>query len=85
MGDYFVVAAEPPHDRTLLRENRKASGWYYGPALWSPDGRHVLIRRSEFEWRVFLEVERPYVQEVATGRIGRVPEELTSYSWGGRP
>jgi len=84
MGDYFVVAAEPPHDRTLLRQNRRPSGWD-GPALWSPDGRHVLIWRTELAWYLLDDFERPYVQDVVTGRIGRAPRELSNYSWGGRP
>jgi hypothetical protein len=85
MGDYFVVAAAPPHGRTLLRSNPRSSGWYFGPALWTPDGRHVVIWRTEMDWGAMIEVERPYVQELTTGRTGRIPPELRSYSVGGRP
>ena len=90
-GDYFLVAAEPPHERVLLLDNPRtwpARWWrpdyatvgYFGPLTWFPDGRYLTVERHRGE-----DTDR-YVLDRAMGEVGRMPAEARAgYSWGGAP
>ncbi len=82
MGDYFLLTVDRPDERTPLLSNRITmlkTGYYYGPALWSPDGRFLVI------WRTESEIEYPYVLDRTTGEIAKMPRGYWGRSWGGKP
>jgi len=82
MGDYFLVRVDNPEERTLLLPNRRTSpstAYYYGPALWSPDARFLVIWQSE------RGIEYPYVLDRTTGEIAKMPRGFWGRSWGGKP
>jgi Tol biopolymer transport system component len=81
-GDFLLVTLDKPAERTLLLSNRTTvtkTAYYYGPAIWSPDSRFLVIWQSEGE------IEHPYVLERTTGEIAKMPHGYWGRSWGGKP
>jgi len=83
-GDYVRITPEPPHERIRVLSN--APRWfsfsrlgYYGPALWMPDSRFVIVFDHVMEDRV------PHVLDTDTGDIGKLPKGFGGESWGGKP
>jgi hypothetical protein len=91
-GAYILIAADAPHRRTMLFENPRPF-WesllvqsYYtvgfdGPALWSPDGRSVIVWR----FRRGEGTEHPFAHEIATGKREKLPPGYWVQTIGGRP
>jgi dipeptidyl aminopeptidase/acylaminoacyl peptidase len=88
-GDYFLVAAEPPHERVLLLSNPRpwpARWWrpdyyilgYFDPMTWFPDARYLTVQHNRGE-----DSDR-YLLDRATGEVGRMPAGTWGgYGWGG--
>ncbi len=89
-GDYFLMPAVPPRQPRQILSNKRSKvdmlwlrGSFLGEPLWAPDGRFILIMRLEG----LSEFEIPYVLEVSTRRIERLPMGSMGdlRSWGGKP
>jgi hypothetical protein len=86
-ADYVLIPVDRPDERRLLLANPRPRPWrpqwlvsgYYGPALWSPDGQYLALRR------LYGETPYPYLLERSTGRIERLPDWFTGDTWGGKP
>jgi Tol biopolymer transport system component len=86
--DYVLIDAAPPHARRLLLDADwlgsaakvliRASRWF-GPALWSPDARWIVL------WRLRGEREEPYVIDRTRGSIEPLPSGHWIRSLGGAP
>jgi len=89
-GDYFLIAAEPPHERAPLLDNPRPwpMRWtksiytygYRGAMLWFPDPRYLAIYRA----RRWQEGNDRYIVDRVSGSVGRIPAGAREgYSWGG--
>jgi WD40 repeat protein len=90
-GDYVLIAAGAPHRRQLLLQNPRPF-WesllvpkymgvgFYGPALWSPDGRSVVV------WRMGRsEIGKPFVHDLTAGKTEQLPAGYWVRTLGGQP
>lgn len=90
-GDYILVSADPLRQRTILLANNRPF-WksslrsivgYYGPALWSPDSRFLLVRHMN---GLLSEVGDWHVLNRTTKEIKEYPPSIGwGRSWGGTP
>lgn len=79
-GDYVVVAASAPRQRSLLLSNARTRGLgYTGPPIWSPDGRFLLI------WYYPGEQGFRYVVDRLTGEVAKLPLLSVGKTVAGRP
>jgi Tol biopolymer transport system component len=89
-GGYWLVSPEEPSDRGSILSNSPSltdqlafRGPFVGPAIWSPDGKYLLLSRL-----VGLgEFQRPYVLELATRNVEALPAGSMGgmRSWAGVP
>ena len=89
-GGYWLVSPDQPSDRGSILSNSPSltdqlalRGPFVGPAIWSPDGKYLLLSRL-----VGLgEFPRPYVLELATRNVEALPAGSMGEmrSWAGVP
>jgi Tol biopolymer transport system component len=95
-GDYILISVDPPRQRTVLLTNDRpfwkllltCNNWgYYGPALWSPDSRFLVVQHMG--WLL----SKGWCQVGNWHVLNRTNAEIEEYqpfmgwgfSWGGRP
>jgi hypothetical protein len=89
-GDYFFLRVSPSNKPQRILSNKRTSadslalrGHFFGPPLWSPNDRYLLIMRLVG----MREYQQPYILELKTGKIEGLPIGSMGdmRSWGGRP
>jgi hypothetical protein len=89
-GDYVLVKLGRPNEvRVLLpnprpfwRSRTESDFWvagYFGPAIWFPDSRHLVVRHAKGEWG------EPYILDSKSGAVSKMPKGPWGRSWGGEP
>jgi Tol biopolymer transport system component len=80
-NDFFLISAEPPYQQTVLFEGRRRffGNTFYGPAVWLPDSRLLVIVYVDF-W----ERSSRYILDRTTGHVVELPPPYRgAESWGG--
>jgi Tol biopolymer transport system component len=78
--DIFLISVRPPYAQTdLLQARGEAGSTFYGPAVWLPDSRWLVIH-----YVGFFDQPSRYVLDRTTGHTAELPRGYRGgESWGG--